>query len=180
MRIEMAEDFPDFPYPYWENVPWLINKYGLRQGVELGVLRGRTLAGILKRCPEVHMVGVDAWCDLPGGFDYAAVLKNFSHDENHRVTLEKVKPYNDRVEIIRDTTTNASRPIDDNSIDIVYVDAGHDYDNVKADIKNWMPKLKPGGWMTGDDYEWPGVQKAVNETIPTADVWKNKFWYLQV
>ncbi len=52
------------------------------------------------------------------------------------------------------------------SADIIYVDAAHEYEPVKADIEKYWPLLKPGGIMFGDDYllpNWPGVVKAVDE-----------------
>jgi len=49
--------------------------------------------------------------------------------------------------------------------DLIYVDASHEYDAVKADMAAFWPLLNNGGIMLGDDYTacWPGVVKAVNE-----------------
>jgi len=51
--------------------------------------------------------------------------------------------------------------------DIVYIDAAHEYEPVKQDIKAYWPLVKPGGTLMGDDYSdgWPGVKQAVNELI---------------
>ena len=51
--------------------------------------------------------------------------------------------------------------------DIIYVDAAHEYEPVKADIKHYWNILKQGGVMFGDDYAdyWPGVKQAVNEFV---------------
>ena len=45
----------------------------------------------------------------------------------------------------------------------LYIDAGHEYEHVTADLKAWWPVLKPGGMMFGDDYhlQWIGVVRAV-------------------
>lgn len=50
---------------------------------------------------------------------------------------------------------------------MVYIDADHNYEPVKADIRAWLPKVKPGGWITGHDYYWPfpGVLRAVCEEL---------------
>jgi hypothetical protein len=54
----------------------------------------------------------------------------------------------------------------DNSVDFVFIDAAHDYDNVKADIQAWLPKVKSGGLLSGDDYIYfPGVKRAVTELL---------------
>ena len=53
----------------------------------------------------------------------------------------------------------------DNSIDFVFIDGGHEYEQVYADIIAWLPKLKIGGYISGHDYLEPscGVKKAVDE-----------------
>ena len=53
---------------------------------------------------------------------------------------------------IKDTSENASTQFENNSIDFIMIDAGHDYDSVMGDIKRWYHKVKPGGFITGDDY----------------------------
>ena len=49
--------------------------------------------------------------------------------------------------------------------DFIFIDALHDYENVKADINHAM-KLMSKGMLAGHDYDdvnWSGVVKAVNE-----------------
>lgn len=59
--------------------------------------------------------------------------------------------------------------------DMVYVDAGHDYDSVKADITRWGEILRVGGVMLLDDAHHPPIQQAVADAIPTATRSGNKF-----
>jgi len=37
-------------------------------------------------------------------------------------------------------------------IDFLFVDASHDYDSVLKDLKAWVPLLRPGGVVCGDDW----------------------------
>jgi len=55
--------------------------------------------------------------------------------------------------------------IEDNSADVIYIDADHSLKSVSEDIKYYWPKLKQNGFLCGHDYcdKWPGVIKAVNE-----------------
>jgi predicted O-methyltransferase YrrM len=48
--------------------------------------------------------------------------------------------------------------------DVIYVDAAHEYESVRADLQAYWKLLAPGGVMFGDDYNcWPGVTRAVDE-----------------
>ncbi|NOZ45983.1 MAG: class I SAM-dependent methyltransferase [Chlorobi bacterium] len=74
------------------------------------------------------------------------------------------------VEIIRDKSFVAVNSFKDLSLDWVYIDGNHLYEYVKQDLINFFPKIKIGGFITGDDYGikgwWDdGVKKAVDEFI---------------
>lgn len=68
--------------------------------------------------------------------------------------------------------------------DAVYIDAGHDYSDVCADIHNYAPMVKPGGFLIMDDASigrlnigclWPGftdVAKAVSELLDKDERYK--------
>ena len=49
--------------------------------------------------------------------------------------------------------------------DVIYIDAGHDYDHALADIQAYWDIVRPGGVMFGDDYHlnWIGVVRAVHD-----------------
>jgi predicted O-methyltransferase YrrM len=51
-------------------------------------------------------------------------------------------------------------------IDYLYIDAAHDYASVRADLAAWVPHVRPGGLILGDDYGsrlFPGVKQAWDE-----------------
>lgn len=61
-------------------------------------------------------------------------------------------------------SVEASRSFADGSIDLLYVDGGHTYDDVRADLEAWWPKVRPGGLVLGDDYKaFEGVARAADE-----------------
>lgn len=54
--------------------------------------------------------------------------------------------------LIRKTSLEAANDFEDNSIDVVYIDGAHDYDDVIADMESWYQKVKTGGILCGHDY----------------------------
>lgn len=87
--------------------------------------------------------------------------------------------YGDIIALIITDSLSASRLICDGSLEWVHLDAPHDYDGLKADIQAWLPKLKPGGWLSGDDYDpvkWPEVVRVVGDLLPGARAWSIHQW----
>ena len=85
----------------------------------------------------------------------------------------------DNISLILAASTTASTFFADRSLDWVHLDARHDYDNVTADIGAWGPKVKVGGWLSGDDYDeikWPDVVRAVAACLPGAHPWSVGQW----
>jgi hypothetical protein len=87
--------------------------------------------------------------------------------------------FGDKIVLIISDSISASRLFSDASLDWVHLDARHDYASVKADIEAWLSKVKPGGWLSGDDYDaqkWPEVVKAVDDVLPGAKPWSDQQW----
>ena len=85
----------------------------------------------------------------------------------------------DKVILIVADSVAASGLLADGSVEWVHLDARHDYASVRADIDAWLPKIKPGGWLSGDDYDeekWPDVVRAVRDRLPGAGPWSSGQW----
>lgn len=84
-----------------------------------------------------------------------------------------------QVTIHRKLSAEAAREFPDNYFDWIYIDGDHQYEFVKKDLEFFYPKVKPGGFITGDDYEdrgwWQGgVKRAVDEFIASGRAQKIK------
>lgn len=87
--------------------------------------------------------------------------------------------FGDLVRLLITDSVSAADLFADESLAWVHIDARHDYDSVRADIAAWAPKVRSGGWLSGDDYHpewWPGVVAAVADSLPAAGEWHPGQW----
>jgi len=84
---------------------------------------------------------------------------------------------------IRKPSIEAANQFQDHSLDFVFIDASHEYEDVKNDIKAWLPKVKKNGILAGHDYYTgeqnyhPGVKKAVHECLNNFITYDDCFVY---
>ena len=57
-----------------------------------------------------------------------------------------------RFHLMKMTTNEASTDFEDESLDFVYLDAGHMSTDVKMYLEHWWGKVKKEGILAGDDY----------------------------
>ena len=81
---------------------------------------------------------------------------------------------------VRLPSVEAAKTYADGSLDLVYIDAAHDYDNVIADITAWLPKVRKGGTLSGYDFNHPPVNKAVNDTLNGVTYFGEDVWVYKI
>jgi predicted O-methyltransferase YrrM len=91
------------------------------------------------------------------------------NDTLYQEFLSNIEPLKDILHPVRATSVEASKLYQNASLDFILIDGSHEYEDVIDDINCWLPKLKPGCLIAGDDYEWPGVKRAVHELLPDFD-----------
>jgi predicted O-methyltransferase YrrM len=68
-------------------------------------------------------------------------------------------------------------------VGLVHIDAGHDYEDVAADIAAYWPLIARGGVLIGDDYPMTGVKRAAEEFAArvgrSLEVTNNTKWWLR-
>lgn len=66
-------------------------------------------------------------------------------------------------------------------IDLLFIDGGHQYKEVKADFTGWAKYLKPGGVIAFHDYDHEDIRRVVDEELDLKNDWKflglhNRVW----
>ena len=133
--------------------------------VEVGCWKGRSTAflavEIINSRKRIHLDCVDTWEGSKEPKHLAdASVKNGTL---YREFIQNVTPVLDAIRVYRQASVQCAARHKDNSLDFVMIDAAHDKENVLADLGAWWPKIKPRGYMAGDDFKFKGVRAAVDE-----------------
>ena len=132
--------------------------------VELGAWLGKSSSYLCdKATPDKQIVIIDTWKGSPN--ELTTTHKLAVEQDIYELFVENMGER--KYKAIKATSKTASRKFKDESLDVVFIDLTHTYEAVKEDIALWLPKVKKGGYLAGDDYHenWPGVIQAVNEML---------------
>jgi predicted O-methyltransferase YrrM len=95
---------------------------------------------------------VDTWEGSPNVDDHAEMLATYDVFESFWENVRRAGGAS-CVEAHRVTSAMAAAAFADHSVDMVFIDADHAYDSVRADILAWRPKIRSGGILCGHDCE---------------------------
>lgn len=124
-------------------------------GVELGVAEGVFSERVLNHSDLSFLYSIDMYAGDRG------------HDvAQYRRALMRLIPHRNRNAVIKMRFDEALPLFEDHYFDFIYVDGyAHTGQESGQTLKDWYPKLKPGGIFAGDDYskDWPKVIQTVNK-----------------
>lgn len=155
------EGWFDFPNLYL----FVINSFDNAKFVEIGSWLGKSSSfmavEIANSNKKIDFFCVDTWNGSEEHQNEDIIIK----DELFNTFLKNTEPVKNYIKTIRKSSEEASKDFEDNSLDFIFIDAGHSYEDVKNDLDKWYPKLKENGIIAGHDFSqaWPGVIMAVNE-----------------
>jgi predicted O-methyltransferase YrrM len=141
--------------------------------VEVGVYAGG-LSKLLSALPGIdRYIIVDNW---HGSYTH------FGQEHMDKVAAEviawaRTQPH---VEVMRMTSAEAAIRLAAEGlvIDFFHTDGNHEYQFIKQDIELWMPMVRPGGIVSGDNFEIPAVARAARELVPGLKLGANgRLWY---
>jgi hypothetical protein len=164
---------------FWRSRNFLLEAM-LKEAIvaEIGVYKGNFSKKILAMTKPVKLHLIDPW-----KFEYADVFKRslyggwFGKDQqkmdkifNYVMKKFREEIFKTQVIIHRASSEAAVMGFENNYFDWIYIDGNHLYEFAKKDLEYYYPKVKVGGFITGDDYVkggwWQGgVKKAVDEFV---------------
>jgi len=140
----------------------LFAELGFNKGVEVGTGMGEYAEVLCKANPKLHLFAIDAWNinaypgnfledNVKGGFAKPAILKQSFWEDWYNQSVKRLAPYKNCT-IVRKLSMDALNDFEDNSLDFVYLDAGHDFMNFTLDLHHWKDKVRMGGILAGHDF----------------------------
>lgn len=94
---------------------------------------------------------VDHW----NGNDTTVLAETAKRQDTYKIfqsNMEKMGVW-DTIHPIKASSEEAVGQFEDESLDMVFIDADHRYDYIIKDLKAWLPKVKKGGILCGHDAE---------------------------
>jgi len=116
-------------------------------GAEIGVERGVFSRTICKMGKIKKFYAIDCW-ETFGNYRDHVPQKRL--DSFYETTKKRLAPYN--ATLIKKFSLDAAGDFMDESLDFVYIDANHSYEEVLKDLEAWSKKVKKGGIVAGHDY----------------------------
>ena len=138
-----------------DDVALLIPPGGI--AVELGVAEGIFSERVLQRSAVGYLYSIDMYAG-----DRGHGVEQFGR------AFARLQPHRARNCLIRARFDEALTFFPDASLDFVYVDGyAHTGEEDGQTIRDWYPKVKPGGILAGDDYSdyWPLVPVQVDAFV---------------
>ena len=153
-------------------------------GVEIGVWKGEFSVALNHFLAPRELTLVDPWI-LPDsgkivfpraksgqaiGVENHAIEKQTDADQVFEYVKNRFASFK-HIRVWRSTSVEAARRFEENTLDWIYVDGSHYYEDVRDDLGAWLPKIKNEGYIVGDDYYWKNpageysVKRAVDEFV---------------
>ena len=154
-----------------QELEWLyMTATRMRSVVEIGSFKGRATTALLEAC-RGKVYAVDHFL---GDDDGNKVLRGIYNNEDVYATFMKNVGCYNNLEVMKMASLEAAEKIE--SADMVFIDGEHTYESVKADLHAWLPKTRRV--ICGHDYDkaWPGVVKAVTETLGPVNTVGSIWW----
>lgn len=147
--------------------------------VELGVCRGRSMcsqAELIKR-KNLKVIAVDTFEGTSNEGDVHADAKTTDWRAIFEENISKFG-LSSHVEVYRGRTDEVYTKFSPGSFDLIFIDADHSTEAVQKDIELWEPLLNENGILSGHDWTWPSVQKALalrgKDPITEGNIWFTK------
>lgn len=149
--------------------------------VEVGCWKGKTTRMLLENV-KGKVYAVDHWegSVFPDPTGLMVNVANINGESIEESFLKNVGSYANLV-IKKGSSLDVAKSMNGDMFDMVFIDANHEYEAVKADIEAWLPRCKK--IIAGHDFHagYAGVIRAVHELAENRDIKvKGQVWWCEL
>jgi hypothetical protein len=136
-------------FEFWIN---FVNEFNLLNVCEVGVYKGDFAKELLQACNKIkNYYMIDPWQHLEN-WNKPANKDDATFELFYEETINKTDFVKEKRIILRGKTQNVVNQIQDDSLDFAYIDGDHTLKGITIDLINIWNKIKPGGFIGGDDF----------------------------
>lgn len=129
-------------------------------GLEIGCAEGNTTKHLLSNISNLKLYGIDPYTEY---IDWNGYDLNSDHmDRTTKKFEENIKNYKNRHHLYKNFSDDVVDKFENNSLDFIFIDGLHTYEQVLKDCRNYYSKVKSGGIFSGHDYT---AIEAVNRAV---------------
>ncbi len=167
--------YPDPGIDGWmgtEELQWLFDtSHEMTSIVEVGSWMGKSTHALLSGCKSGPVFAVDHFMGSASELEGAhGIAKNI---DIYSVFKRQVGRFGNLV-VLKMASLDAAQYFRDRSVDMVFIDADHEYPAVKEDIEAWRPKARK--LLCGHDCEQGGTPRAFTEIGITPIIGPKSIW----
>jgi len=136
-------------YDFWVS---FINAMKIRAVAEIGVYKGEFSARILGSCSSIERYYmIDPWRHLED-WHKPANESDVEMQQAFQTAMNVTRPFARKRIVLRGKTREIIDELPDEELDLVYIDGDHTLRGITIDLIRSFPKVRPGGWIGGDDF----------------------------
>lgn len=158
----------------WMSIPELNWLYRMAQKyktiVEVGCWKGKSTHALLTGA-EKHGGTVTVVDHFKGAEGQEQFFKEVAYLDIYHIFMANVGHF-PNLKVLKMSSAEGAKEID--KAEMVFIDAGHEYEDVAADLEAWDSKATK--LLCGHDYQFPGVKKAVKERYGVPTILCDSIW----
>ena len=124
----------------------------VRRVAEIGVYGGKLSERLLNDCPGIESYYmVDPWRHLDE-WNKPANRDDTAFEEIYAKAMSRTEAHAAKRVVLRGTVREVIDDLPDEGLDFAYLDGDHTLRGITIDLVSVFPKVRPGGWIGGDDF----------------------------
>lgn len=128
------------------------SEIGLETFCEVGVYKGAFAKLLLSKCADIETYYmIDPWENLDD-WNKPANRSSAEFSSIYETAMAATADHAAVRKVLRGKTKDQAKHIPDASLDAVYIDGDHTLRGITIDLKEMLPKVRPGGFICGDDF----------------------------